>query len=422
MRWVGSWPAPDDDRDWVLMGLLAILNVGSLFTTVLGARQLLPSPMAETLGCCVQAMLFAMLAGVAGRHAPVRKWLVIGVFAGACVYCSFFTYERTLGSSARAERQLATAQARHAELVRAVFADGKNEGERLRRHADALERQAADEARLGATTGQTGYGPRARQMRAEANAARLAAEQQLAVVERLDPLFTFDFVGLTPKEVFDRDLAAWQASPASWRGSVPAPSYSDYVDERSQVAFLAPVLRVRAGDPVATVSLLLAALVDGMAIVLGTAIERRRRTESVLKHGPVKVAGWVRDVRRGYRRIADAWADHEHDTIVLHGIEPVEFLTSFYEAIHPETGHVAFDGLRRREPQLGLAARILLDRLMSDGWIVKVDGDFRVDESRYAALTAWLAAQLDRARSVQSGGTSFSLELPRASRVRLGLR
>lgn len=401
-------PGADADRDRVLMGLLFVLNLGSLLTTVLGARELLPSPMAEILGFSIQAMLFTMLSGFAGEHAPLRKWLVVTVFASACVYCSFFAYYEQLGRAGDEERLRARAQERHAELVQAVFAEGSNAGERLRREAAALERQAEDEARRGSTTGQSGYGPRAKEMRAAANAAALRAEQHLAIVEPLEPLFAFDAAALAPREVFERDLAAWQAAPAEWRGGFPKPRYEDYVDEAAQVAFLAPLQRVRQGDAVASVSLALAGAVDGMAILLGTAIERRRRR-------PVaqRVAGLVRDVKAGYSRVRDALAagEHEHDAVTLHVADPVQFLTVFYEAIHPETGHIEFDGLLRRDRDTGLAARILLDRLLSRGWVVRREGEFRTDEGRYHAITAWLGAQIARARREGATG-ELALELP----------
>src|SRR5262245_59416855 len=98
------------------MVLLTGLNVGSALTTVLGARQVLPWPMSDILGVSVQAILFMMLAGFASQHAPIRKWIVVAVFASACVYCSFFTYYGRLAKTQDESKQMAKALVAHAHL------------------------------------------------------------------------------------------------------------------------------------------------------------------------------------------------------------------------------------------------------------------------------------------------------------------
>ena len=47
--------------DRVLLVLLAALNLASLYTTIVGARQVLPWPMSDLLGVSVQLMLFLAL-------------------------------------------------------------------------------------------------------------------------------------------------------------------------------------------------------------------------------------------------------------------------------------------------------------------------------------------------------------------------
>ena len=48
---------PKDDRDWLLMVILAFLNLVSGYTTVTGAAQILPS-WGWILGLSVQGILF----------------------------------------------------------------------------------------------------------------------------------------------------------------------------------------------------------------------------------------------------------------------------------------------------------------------------------------------------------------------------
>src|SRR5438045_3541420 len=103
--------------DRVLLVLLTLLNLGSLYTTVVGARQVLPWPMSDVLGVTVQAMLFMALAGFAARHAPIRRWLVIAVFASASVYTSFFAYYEELAGDSLDAANLDRARQEHARFV-----------------------------------------------------------------------------------------------------------------------------------------------------------------------------------------------------------------------------------------------------------------------------------------------------------------
>src|SRR5262245_21346393 len=70
-------PAWARDKDWGLLVLLLILNIRTAYTTVLGARQMLPYPMSDVLGLAIQGMLFLVLAGFALREHMVRKWTLV---------------------------------------------------------------------------------------------------------------------------------------------------------------------------------------------------------------------------------------------------------------------------------------------------------------------------------------------------------
>jgi hypothetical protein len=370
-----------DDRDWVLMGLLAVLNLGSLLTTMLGASELLPEPMSYILGFAVQVMLFTLLAGFAGSHAPLRKWLAVAVFASACVYCSFFAYYGQLQEGEEQHRQLALAETRHAELVKAVYSEAKLEGEGLAREAQELDRQATEEAARGSTTGTVGYGPRAKEMREKANEASLVAERHQASVERLAPLFEFDPNGLSPKEIHSKDVAAWQAAPPEWTQGVPQPDYKAYVDVMSQVPFLAPIHRVQEGDPVAMVALLLAMLVDGMAILLGTAIDKgrgQRSLEEVLGSGILNFRNLVKVVREAFATPEEAIAHPRAIRLMLRG-PAAPFLRAFEEGIHEENGAIV----------MGTAAP---DESHRENWDILVT---RLEELH------WLEFDADGARVVQ---------------------
>lgn len=360
-----------EDRDWVLLGLLALLNVGSLLTTVLGARELLPEPMSYILGFVVQAMLFTLLAGFAGSHAPLRKWLAVAVFASACVYCSFFAYYGQLQEGEQQHRQLALAETRHAELVKSVYSEAKLEGERLEREAKELDRQATEEAARGSTSGTVGYGPRAKEMREKANQASLVAERHQASVERLAPLFEFDPNGLSPKEVHSKDVAAWQAAPPEWTQGVPQPDYAAYVDVMSQVPFLAPIHRVQEGDPVAMVALMLAMLVDGMAILLGTAIDKRRDQRSIGEVIGAQIAttkdAWAH-VQEALRPKKAAEAASTVIRLKLRG-PAAPFLREFDRSIHEENGSLGLALLNHDDETYKAGCEVLVSRLAELHWL-----------------------------------------------------
>ena len=84
--------AQKSKRDWPLVGALTILNLGSGFTTVRGASQILPSFVAYPMGVTIQGVLFALIARLFLKHAPLIKWVVIGCFSTFSVYTSFFAY------------------------------------------------------------------------------------------------------------------------------------------------------------------------------------------------------------------------------------------------------------------------------------------------------------------------------------------
>ena len=107
--------------DKALLFLLIFLSIGSAYTTVIGAREVLPRPMSDVIGLTVQMMLLVTLAGFAARHAPVRKWFVVGVLACASVYTSFFAYYGKLAAQSDAAAAHDMALQAHAGFVSAVY-------------------------------------------------------------------------------------------------------------------------------------------------------------------------------------------------------------------------------------------------------------------------------------------------------------
>lgn len=416
-----AWTLPKwvHERDWGLMILLILLNLRSAYTTVLGARQMLPWPMSDVLGMAIQAMLFLVLGGFALTQAPIRKWIMVVVFAAACIYASFFAVYEELAGKADDRAQLDRALQAHAALVSEVYQPARSRIETLGREADALFELAEREAGRGSTTGVSGYGPQAKKYAAEAGAKKVEAEKLQADLDRLQPLFEYETETLDPEEIYQRDLKAWQNSPADWKANVPMPVRSQYVDLNAQVALLTPVQRVKEGDQTAIIALTLAALVDGIAIFLGSAIDiRQKRTtwsEQVAKMiGQAKSSTAV--VRQAIAR--PALTDTKHEAQLLDDALQVvdlriagrgsDFLTTFYQAIHPETGALDFQGLQRHpNPTYRIAARMLVDQLRHPQlrWVTVEDGWWSVPEEVYSNVTAWLGEHIRRECEMEAQGS-----------------
>lgn len=388
-----------------LLVLLALLNLASLYTTVVGARQVLPWPMSDVLGVAVQTMLFLALAGFVGRHAPIRRWIVVAVFAAASVYTSFFAYYEQLAGDALGAANLDRARQAHAAFVDETWEPVLAGVESTERQAAQLLDQAEREGRDGLTTGVVGFGPVARRLAEEARTTELAAAERRADLERMRPRFEVDAQAMAAEELYLFDLETWQAMPDAWKTTAEAPSRAAWLDLDQEVALITPFEKVRDGETPALAALLLALLVDGTSLLLGTAIHARQRP--ILDTVADRAVALVTDAKTAGAALRDA-LDRPAEAggrLDPPGLDPArlvlrvtgrgtDFLGAVYEAIHPETG--TLDALRLLEhddPTWRISARVLLDRLRDPrvGWL-KVDGG-RWKVQRYDALTAWLAEQ-----------------------------
>lgn len=394
--------------DRVLLSLLVLLNIASAATTVFGARQVLPWPLSDVLGLAIQLMLFLALAGFAVRHAVVRRWVVIAVFAAASVYTSFFAYyEQLAGQSEDALAADRAAQA-HAAFVSSLYQPHANRLDQVEHEAAALWALSEKEGASGVTTGRVGYGPVARAYAADAAAKDQEAALLAAELERLGPAFTYDLEGLAPAAVYTRDLEAWQSAPDVWKEAVPAPTRDVYLDAAQDVALLTPLHKVRSGEDAAIFALLLSLLVDGVAILLGTAIQTRSRPAvDTATDGAVT---WIRKAKDGSAAVRAAWRrpglmpePSAKDTAALDDAVQVvvlridgrgsDFLMTFYQAIHPESGALDYGQLQAHSnATFRIAARMLVDRLRRPrlGWVSVEDGWWSIPQEHYTQLTSWL--------------------------------
>ena len=398
--------------------MLALLNVGSAYTTVLGARQILPDGMADVIGFSVQIMLFLMLAGFAVREAVFQRWVAVTVFAAASIYTSFFTYYQELAKDADEQVQMDGALRSHAAFVSAIYQPARSRIDKMRAEAEAMFDLARLEHERGGTTGVKGYGPRAKQYADQGTEMKREADGLNADLERLEPHFEYEVEGLTPDDVYRKDLEAWQLTPAEWKEDVPIPNREDYVDLSASVALLTPYNRIMEGDTPAMTALGLATMVDGIAIFLGTAImARRRETGEVLSERIGQFRKTMKMVREAaVGEIPDGTkegvlkedAQLEDAMGIVHlriAGRGSEFLTTFYQAIHPETFALDFSGLQRSpNATYRIAARMLVDQLRAPelGWVIVEDGWWRVPPQAYYPLTEWLGEHIRRECEVEA--------------------
>jgi hypothetical protein len=411
--------------DWPLLVLLTLLSLGSAYTTVLGAREVLPQPMSDVLGVVVQLMLFLALAGFTARHAPVRKWVLVGTFAMFSVYTSFFTYYGNLGAAASDAESLDQAHQAHAAFISTVWQPARAESERLRLEAATLYELAEREGTDGLTTGRTGYGPVARGYAAEARDKEVRASSLEADVNRLTPAFEYPVESLGAEEIYQADLAAWQAAPQEWRADTVAPGRAAYVDLEREISLLAPYHKVGRGETPAVVALLLALTVDGICILLGSAITSKSQpTVERLTRGTASVIENAKDgtaaIRAAWHRpgVPRSWGPQAEPASKSASPEPVQsmvlqvdgrpsdFLGAFYQAIHPESGVLDYASLQNHEnPSFQVAARMLADRLRRPrpGWLAVRDGWWCVPPHHYPHVTEWLAEQIRLAATAEAG-------------------
>lgn len=294
-----------------------MLSLGSAFTTVLGARQILPSPLAESLGLLVQTMLFLILAGATARHAPARKWIVAFIFAGLSIYTSFFAYYGQLAGDAVEAAGKDRARQAHAAFVAGVYPPLQQQLSGLQSEARSWGDLAEREAGSGLTTGQRGFGPVAREYAMKARDAEMEAASFGGELARISPRFAMDTAEWSPEQLYAWDLETWQMLPAEWKAGAEeadgapmvGPLPEVYLDLEHEIALLAPWYKVRAGEDAALVAILvailLAALVDGVCLLLGTAIHRRE--ERLVDSVSSEAAALIGAGRAAGARMRAAW-------------------------------------------------------------------------------------------------------------------
>ena len=292
--------AQKSKRDWPLVGALTILNLGSAFTTVRGASQFLPIFVAYPMGITIQGVLFALIARLFLKHAPLIKWVVVGGFSTFSVYTSFFAYYDLLTGETREKARIERANSGHQSLVGEVFTPIQNKVNSLEIEIGIINKKIEKETQGERGGRPGGCGKVCRQLKEEREILEEQKAQLKPLVNRLQPLFNYNVEGKSPKEIFDTDFKALSkvgenCLPKELLSQLEITCLPDqylkalnpqnsenyeklrltYIDPDREVDFLAPILKVMKGEGSAIASVIMALLIDGCIILLGIGVEIR---------------------------------------------------------------------------------------------------------------------------------------------------
>ena len=417
---------PQEERDIILMVVLTFFNLGSGATTILGAMQILPIKyLAWTLGGAVQLMLFILQAGLAANRTPLRKWLAIMVLATASVYTSFFTYYDKLAQGTNEKRGMDMALKAHNRLIREVYTPIEDHLRDLQGDAKRLRAKATAEKERGIQTGLIGYGEQARELDEQALDKETKAKNFENTVNQLRPLFKYDPKNLKPVDILNNDRNALSSAPEKFRKNYQL-ERGEYIDEDLEFSLLAPYLKVvKNKEEAALLALIIAIGVDGMAIMLGTAIvvklippEERRSPIAIVGNS---IANFIRDIKKSSAKVdnasresflaedEDLQAAVEYVTLNVKG-KGSNFLNDFYYAILEIEPHtINYSALKQRyrnSDNMQNPVRAFLDKLREPRreWVVRnnENTEWIVPPAHYHQLVNWLQKEIKRQKSLEA--------------------
>ncbi|MBD2207415.1 hypothetical protein H6G33_34150 [Calothrix sp. FACHB-1219] len=270
-------------QDKVLLTALSVLNLGSGYTTMVGAAQIFPGLVGYVSGGIIQLMLFLLLSGSAAKHAPVRKWLTVGVFSFISVYTSFFAYYDHLTAKDTGKKAFERAVAANAEVYTEVIAPLKNnvselEGEIKQLRID-LDRELNQPG--NSFTGKRGDGNEAQKIRIQIKQKESELAKLKPSVIEFDKKYPSPKQGDSPQEIFKDTIQAVQLIPNKYRPQEYQGNLNKlrpkFLDEDTGIPLLTPYRKVMKGEDSAIAAILLAIGVDGLIILLGTAIDKRKK-------------------------------------------------------------------------------------------------------------------------------------------------
>lgn len=290
-------------KDVTLLSLLTVLNIGSGYTTIKGALQMFPVPLAWSIGGVIQTLLFLSTSRYILNHAPKRRWLTILVGSTLSIYTSFFAYYEFLTSEEQKQQALERASTAHESLVFEVYTPIERKVSNLKSEIDTktqlIQREEAGER----PSGLTGCGEECNELKIKREELEDRYNKLLPVANNLSSLFEYRTEGKTPKAILDADIRAlskvpnnclpedanFDCLPQKYKQILNPENaeYSEfrnrYIDEDSIYVLLQPYHKIRKLEPPAIAAGVLAIMLDGLIIALGTGIEVSKQKKKIEK-------------------------------------------------------------------------------------------------------------------------------------------
>lgn len=397
------------EKDFILFLLLFIIQLVSGATTVLGAREVLPKSLAWTIGFTIQILLFLLLIGSTAKHAPIRKWIAVIILTFFSIYSSFFIYYKTLSQDNYTQEANYQAIAAHSKLVSAVYSPLQDKYDNLKSQAEEEREKARVEDEIGINTNRPGKGVEYKKFIKEAIKLEQEAKKIQLILTRIEPLFDYETSELKPEEILEKDQKAWSSVPSTLRNDYSSPKKEDYITEETKVELSTGINRIKEGDRYAIASILLAITVDGMALMLGTAIsinsKNKRKRRSIIKYLEENISNLIIDIKSAKNRLRDSFSkplerdNYQTITLVLDG-KCSEFIQCFVDSIEPQSPHLiryeeSFK--KHKNETFRRGHRRLINKLQQLRWIQNnSDNNWEVAQEHYNRLIKWFSDEVER--------------------------
>ena len=415
-----------NQRDVVLLVPLLLLNLVSGYTTVKGAELSLGDiGAAIAVGVSIQGILFILLSGWAAKHAPVRKWIAVFVFGFFSVYTSFFTYYDTFNSGDRMPgASMVHAEASHQEVVDTVVNPFLEQSSDVAARYESLTRSIDREKGGEGLTRTVGRGPETRKLEQERMDLEPEHLRLQEVEEEINTLLdrAKSVESDNPEALFEIDTSLWEVVPASYRADSYKPERVDYFDQDNRYKLLAPMLTLVNKDTSSTrepavAALIIAAVIDGISILLGTAIEKGKKrspAERITYLSVGTIWGFKKTVKTiwyylrrpsyRYMNVESSETTLASDAVYLVRLKlnnkGSEFLESFLSAVDPIARKIDYTTLQNeQDPTVRTGFRLLLEafRHPSLNWVHPLqEGDHWIFSSSdsYADFCKWLSDEI----------------------------
>jgi hypothetical protein len=406
-------------QDRILDAMIFFMTAGSGYTTVMGAKEIFPSPGTGIIfGIAAQVALFLLLTNRVLKGTPLRKWSIVSILASFSIYTSSFSFYETLARTDNDQKGFDRAVHAHQVVQSTFYTPMKAKLETAISERDNVITQRKKELSGDGITQQKGPGDEAKRYAIES--VRLEAEiAKMKIVGNLKPYFEYETKGLEAEDFLEKDRKAVASIPPDllpdkYKNADPNSfiKRGDYIEEISNIKFLLPYQRIKQGDKVAQLSFSIASLVDGVMILLSSSIDASasRPFKKMALSIAYFIAGFKSLLATVVLALDNAPIPYDHTSIETDGLKQgidyisiklqgkgTEFLECFIEAIDPYT--LVFDMSKFKDhakPTFKVGFRILLNALRSPKrrWCTLENGNFSLREKHRDSFYRWISEEM----------------------------